>query len=167
MFGLFKIKPGSYVFIVKRDDISNFIILGRILSEDNKLYKIKGSFFRPIGLLEKIKNGRADTKLIDVVNNPDPNNCIFMLLDKIDYGYFDDFIDPRVEKITPINENRYFVLDSWLKENLSDLFSDFFNSSSSEQRSEARRVLLEKMNSLLSQELKEHVYAVVRSARIL
>lgn len=167
MFGLFKIKPGSYVFIVKRDNVSNVVILGRIVSEDKKLYKIKGSYFRPIGLLDKIKKGKADSKLIDVVNNPDPNNCIFMLLDRIEYGYFDEYIDPKADRITPINENRYFVLDAWLKENLSDLFSDYFNSSDPDQRGEARQVLLEKMNSLISQELKEHVYAVVRSARIL
>jgi hypothetical protein len=58
-------------------------------------------------------------------------------------------------------------LDGWLKESFSDIFSNFFNASSQEEKLEARNVIIKKMNSLISPELKEHVYAVARSARIL
>ena len=71
------------------------------------------------------------------------------------------------DKIFPINENRYFVLDGWIKEGFSDIFSNFFNSSSQDEKIEARDVIIKKMNSLISPELKEHVYAVARSSRIL
>ncbi len=167
MFGIGKIRPGSFVFVVKKDEISNFIVIGKITSEDNKLYSVKGTFFRPIGLIDRIKAGRAQGKPAEALNNPAPNNCVFLIIDKVDTGYYEGVIDPKIDKVIPINENRYFVLDGWLKESLPELFSNFFNSSSEGERLEARTILINKMNSLMSQELKEHLYAVVRSSGIL
>ena|SRR3712207_3661180 len=167
MFGISKVKPGSFVFISKKDNISNFIVIGRVLSENNKVYKIKGTFIRPIGLLERIQSGRVHGKPVEALNNPDPNNCIFLIIDKVDTGIYEDTVDSKYDKVTPINENRYFVLDGWIKESLSELFGNYFNSLSMDERAEARSILIGKMNSLLSQELKDHVYAVARSSKIL
>ena len=162
-----KLKAGSFVFVVKRDDTSNYIVIGRIVSDADKVYRIRGTFIRPIGLIERIKAGRAQGKPIDALNNPDPNNCIFFIIDRLDTGNFDEVVDPRVDKIIPINENRYFVLDGWIKESMPELFSNYFNSISEDEKAEARSILINRMNSLMSQELKEHVYAVARSSQIL
>ncbi len=109
--------PGAFVFVVKRDEISNFIIIGRIMSENNnKTYDVKGTFFRPIGLIERIRAGRAQGKPVEALNDPDPNNCVFLILDRVDTNAFNDLIDAKYDKIIPINENRYFVLDGWIKE---------------------------------------------------
>ncbi|WP_148686818.1 hypothetical protein [Candidatus Nitrosocosmicus hydrocola] len=167
MFGMSKLKAGSFVFVVKRDDTSNYIVIGRIVSEVDKVYRIRGTFIRPIGLIERIRAGRAQGKPIDALNNPDPNNCVFFIIDTLDTGNFDEEVDPRIDKITPINENRYFVLDGWIKESMPELFSNYFNSASADEKSEARSILINRMNSLMSQELKEHVYAVARSSQIL
>ncbi len=167
MFGISKVKPGSFVFVSKKDNISNFIVIGRVLSENNKVYKIKGTFIRPIGLLERVQSGRVHGKPVEALNNPDPNNCIFLIIDRVDTGIYEDNVDSKHEKVTPINENRYFVLDGWIKESFSELFGNYFNSSSMDERAEARSILIGKMNSLLSQELKDHVYAVARSSKIL
>lgn len=168
MFGISKIRAGSFVFVVKRDEISNFIIIGRIMSENNnKKYVVKGTFFRPIGLIERIRSGRAQGKPVEALNNPDPNNCVFLILDRVDTDAYNDLIDAKYDKIFPINENRYFVLDGWIKEGFSDIFSNFFNSTSQDEKIEARDIIIKKMNSLISPELKEHVYAVARSSRIL
>ncbi len=129
MFGSSKIRPGSFVFVVRQDEVSNFIIIGRIISENNKTYQVRGTFFRPVGLIERIRSGRAQGKPVEALNNPDPNNCIFLILDKVDTGIYDDVIDAKFDKLYPINENRFFVLDGWLKESFSDIFSNFFNSS--------------------------------------
>ena len=168
MFGLSKIRTGGFVFVVKRDEISNYIIIGRIMRENNdKTYSVKGTFFRPVGLIERIRLGKAQGKPAEALNNPDPNNCVFLIIDKVDTDVFNDMIDAKYDKIYPINENRFFVLDGWIKEGFSDIFSNFFNSSSQEEKIEARNIVIQKMNSLISPELKEHVYAVARSSRIL
>lgn len=167
MFGKSKLKPGNFVFVVRRDENSNYVIIGKIISEHDKVIRIKGTFLKPVGLLERIRSGRAQGKPIEAINNPEPNNCIFFIIDRLDTGDFEDIIDPKIDKVIPINENRYFVLDGWIKESLAELFSNYFSSASEEERSEARTMLIKKMNSLMSQELKEHVYAVARSSRIL
>ena len=167
MFGMSKLRPGNFVFVVRRDENSNYVIIGKIISDHDKVLRVKGTYLKPVGLLERIKSGRARGKPVEAINNPEPNNCIFFIIDRLDTGDFDDIIDPKMEKVIPINENRYFVLDGWIKESFSDLFGNYFSSSSEEERSEARTVLIKKMNSLMSQELKEHVYAVARSSRIL
>ena len=167
MFGMSKLRPGDFVFIVKRDENSNYIIIGRIISDNDKVLKVRGTFIKPIGLLERIRAGRAQGKPVEALNNPEPNNCIFLIIDKLDTGDFEDYIDPKIDKVIPINENRFFVLDGWVKESFSELFGNYFNSASDEEKAEARSVLIKKMNSLMSQELKEHVYAVARSSQIL
>jgi hypothetical protein len=167
MFGS-KIRTGGFIFAVRRDEISNLIIIGRVMAENSgKTYDVKGSFFRPIGLIERIKSGKAQGKPVEALDNPDPNNCIFLILDKVDTGIYNDRVDSKYDKLYPINENRYFVLDGWIKESFSDLFSSFFNSTTQEEKMEARGVIINKMNSLISPELKDHVYAVARSSRIL
>ncbi|HVH95736.1 MAG TPA: hypothetical protein VM682_02170 [Bacillus sp. (in: firmicutes)] len=168
MFGISKIRPGAFVFVVRHDEFSNYIVIGRIMSENkNKTYHVRGTSFRPIGLIERIRAGRAQGKPMEALNDPDPNNCIFLIIDRVEYETFNDLIDARYDKIIPINENRFFVLDGWLKENFSDLFANFFKSSSSEEKLEAREVIIRRMNSLISPELKDHVYAVARGSRIL
>jgi hypothetical protein len=168
MFGISKIRLGTFVFVVKHDEISNYIVIGRVMSENkNKSYLVKGTSFRPVGLIERLRTGRAHGKPMDALNNPDPNNCIFLIIDRVETSTFNDLIDSRYDKIIPINENRFFVLDGWLKESFSDLFANYFNASSQDERIDARNVIINRMNSLLSPELKEHVYAVARSSRIL
>ena len=167
MFGMSKLRPGNFVFVVRRDENSNYVIIGKIISDHDKVLRVRGTYLKPVGLLERIKSGRARGKPVEAINNPEPNNCIFFIIDRLDTGDFDDIIDPKIDKVIPINENRYFVLDGWIKESFSDLFGNYFSSSSEEEKSEARTVLIKKMNSLMSQELKEHVYAIARSSRIL
>ena len=70
-------------------------------------------------------------------------------------------------KIIWINERRYFVLDGWLKENLPDIFASSVLANSGDERLEARAMLLEKMNSIYEKDIKEHLYAVARSTRVL
>src|SRR6187200_3176314 len=167
MFGKSKLKPGNLVFVVRRDENSNYVIICKIISDHVKVIRIKGTFLKPVGQLERIRSGRPEGKPIEAIDNPEPNNCIFFIIDRLDTGDFEDVIDPKIDKVIPINENRYFVLDGWIKESFAELFSNYFSSASEEERSEARTMLIKKMNSLMSQELKEHVYAVARSSRIL
>ena len=66
-----------------------------------------------------------------------------------------------------INEERFHVLDGWIKENLPELFANVLRAASIEDRMQARSILLEKMNSLYERDLKDHMYAVARSTKIL
>jgi hypothetical protein len=50
--------------------------------------------------------------------------------------------------------------------NLPDIFASVL-SAAGDEKLEARAMLLEKMNSIYEKDLKEHLYAVARSTRVL
>jgi hypothetical protein len=166
MFGRGKIKPGNYVFVVQNDHEVNSIIIGKVQSVDGDRLKVNGTKIRPVGLLERVKAGRAIGRPKEVLENPDPNNCIFMLIDRVETQIFSDEVNQKLSKAIWINERRYYVLDGWIKENLPDIFASVL-SAAGDQKLEARAMLLEKMNSIYEKDLKEHLYAVARSTRVL
>lgn len=167
MFGKGKIKEGNYVFVVQNYERFTRLIIGQVYSIEGSRIHVRGSSIVPIGLIARVSSGRGEGRPKEVLLNPDPNNCIFMLIDNVEINNFDEEIDQKLCKVTWINENRYNVLDGWIKENLPDMFANFFKATTSEDRTHARSILLEKMNSIYERDLKDHVYAVVRSTKIL
>jgi hypothetical protein len=167
MFGRRGIKAGDYVFVVQNEGEFNRIVIGRVQSVSGTKLHLVGTYVRPQGLIQRVKAGRAGNRSKEVLNNPDPNNCIFMLIDRVEAGRFNGEIDQHTSRAIWINENRYLVLDGWIKDNFPDIFAAVLSAKSNEERAQARSLLLEKMNSVYERDLKEHVYAVARSTKIL
>jgi hypothetical protein len=167
MFSRGGIKPGEYVFAVQKDGDFSRIIIGRIQSLNGTRIHVIGTYVRPQGLIERIRAGRASGRPVEALKNPDPNNCIFMLIDRVETGRFNEEVDQATSRVIWINESRYLVLDGWIKENFPDIFAAALSAESAEARAQARQTLIEKMNSLYERDLKDHVYAVARSAKIL
>ena len=167
MFGRGKIKSGEYVFVSQKYDRFNRVIIGRINATNNPRIHVQGFYVIPTGLINKVMSGQGERRLKEVLSNPDPNNCIFMLIDTVETGTFNEEVDENTSKIAWINEERYHVLDGWVKENLPEMFANVLRARTQEDRAQARAILLEKMNSLYERDLKDHLYAVARSTRIL
>lgn len=167
MFNRGGIKPGEYVFVVQKDGNFSRIIIGRIQSVSGSKIHVVGTYVRPQGLIDRIQAGRASGRPIEALGNPDPNNCIFLLIDRVEAGRFNEEVDQATSRAIWINENRYLVLDGWLKENFPDIFAAALSAETQELRAQARQTLIEKMNSLYERDLKDHVYAVARSTKIL
>ncbi|MFB5598833.1 MAG: hypothetical protein ACE5SW_01210 [Nitrososphaeraceae archaeon] len=167
MFGIGKIKPGDYIFSVKKDNDNNMIIVGRVQSVHKNILNVIGFFVNPRGLIERKLKGIIGKRSTEVLQDPDPNNCIFILIDRIETGNFSGEINQEKDKVIWINEKRYFILDGWVRENLPDMVADVLYSTSEAERHHSRSLLMEKMNSLYDKDLKEHLYAVARSTKIL
>jgi hypothetical protein len=167
MFGKGRIRPGEYVFVVQKDRNYVRLIIGRIQNVNGSKIQINGFYIRPVGLIDRVESGYGRGRPSEVLNNPDPNNCIFMLIDRVETGMFNQEVDQGIDKTIWINEKRYFVLDGWIRENLPDMFADILRANSDDERVQARETLLEKMNSLYEKDLKDHLYAVARSTKIL
>ena len=167
LFGRNKIKDGDYVFVTQEYSEKIRLVIGRIISLTDSIARIRGSYVIPLGLIEKVSSGRGEGRPREVIQNPDPNNCILMLIDYVETGNFDEVIDMNSSKIKWINEERFHVLDGWIKENLPEIFGNVLRAKSNEDRMQARTILLEKMNSLYERDLKDHMYAVARSTKIL
>ena len=161
------IKPGEYIFVAQKEGEYNRIIIGRIQSVSGSKIQVVGTYIRPQGLIERVKAGRAGERSTQVLSNPDPNNCIFMLIDRIETGRFSEEVDQSASRAIWINQSRYLVLDGWIKENFPDIFANALAAKTEEERNQARQLLREKMNSLYERDLKDHVYAVARGAKLL
>lgn len=167
MFGKGGIKPGEFVFVVQKDGDYNNVIIGRIQAVDGSKLRVTGTQVKPSGLIQRVIVGSAGDRAKQVLSSPDPNNCIFMLIDRVETAPFAGEVDQAAERVIWINESRYLVLDGWLKENFPEIFAAALTSPGEEERQQARAVLREKMGSLYERDLKEHVYAVARSAKLL
>ncbi len=167
MFGKSGIKAGEFVFCAQKDGDYNRLIVGRVQAVNGSRIHVVGTYIRPAGLIERIKAGKAGERSKQVLANPDPNNCIFMLIERVETGTFNAEVDQSADRVIWINENRYLVLDGWIKENFPDIFAATLTAQTQEERMQARTTLLEKMNSLYERDLKDHVYAVARSTKIL
>ena len=162
-----KIKAGECVFVSQPYDKYTRLIIGRVTSTDGSRVGVEGFSIIPAGLIDKVRSGQGEGRPKEVLTSPDPNNCIFMLIDRVETGSFNGEIDENSSKVTWINEERYHVLDSWIKENLPEMFANVLRAHTQEDRAQARATLLEKMNSLYERDLKDHLYAVARSTKIL
>lgn len=169
LFKSTKIQAGSYVFTTLDDELTKhkMIVIGRVKMIDKNDLDIDGLYVRPMGLIKRKESGKLGDRSLEVLNDPTPDNCIFILIDTIEYGQFSEKIDISKNKPVPIHEHRYLILDAWIKENLPEMFANVFRSTSTEERMQARSFLLEKMNSLYDKDLKEHLYAILRSTKIL
>jgi hypothetical protein len=167
LFGRNKIKDGDYVFVTQEYSEKIRLVIGRIISLTGSVARIRGSYIIPLGLIEKVSSGRGEGRPREVLQDPDPDNCIFMLIDNVETGVADEEVDINSSRIKRINEERFHVLDGWIKENLPELFANVLRARSAEDRTQARTILLEKMNSLYERDLKDHMYAVARSTKIL
>jgi hypothetical protein len=167
MFGRGRRKPGEYVFVVHKDQNYNKLVIGRIQSVNGNRIQVRGFYIRPTGLIKRVESGYGMGRPREVLENPDPNNCIFMLIDRVETGDFNEEIDQGINKTIWINEKRFFVLDGWIRENLPDMLADALGAKTEEERMHARGLLLEKMNSLYDKELKDHLYSILRASKIL
>lgn len=160
-------KVGDYVFVSQKYSEKIRVVIGRIIGLTDLVARISGSYIIPIGLMEKVSSGRGEGRPKEVLESPDPDNCIFMLIDNVETGNFDEEINRNSSKIKWINEERFHILDGWIKENLPEIFANVLRATSQEDRMQARAILLEKMNSIYERDLKDHMYAVARSTKVL
>lgn len=171
MFGLGRkgIKAGEYVFVFQKEGADDYgkIIIGRVQSSQSGNIHVVGTYVYPRGVVERVKAGRAGSHSAEVLANPDPNNCIFLLIDHVETGRFNDSVSESKSRVVWINQNRYLVLDGWIKENMPEIFAAALSATSDEERKHNRQILIDKMDSLYERDLKDHVYTVARVTKIL
>ena len=169
MFGLFgggAVKQGDYVFATIDEGEYCSIIIGYVEFRHENRVKIKGTFIKPIGLLEKVRSGKGHPRFREVLRDPTPENMIHILLNKVDSEEFEDYFDmERFAKIIKIPMRRFTEIDYWVKEGFPELFAVML--SQDPRREEARQLFLSKLNSIYDQEIKKTVYAVARQLKII
>ena len=158
---------GTNVFATKKNGDYNDFIFGVITGIDGKKVGINGVIVNPVGLKNKIEQGKAGTRSQEILQFPTPDNVVLALVYRVEYENFADIINLDEDKCDLIPPQVYEMLDSWIRESLSEFLNNVLSLPMNSDRDEAKRILKTKMESLVDKNLKRTLYSVCRSLKIL
>ena len=169
MFGSKKgtLKEGNFVFTAKpADEYCNFVI-GIVTCVDGNRVGVNGFIVNPIGLKNKVLQGKAGTRSKEMLKEPTSENCIFALIYRIEHENFTDVLDLEKDKVEILSKKQYTILDGWIRESLSELINNVLSLPDGSDQDHAKRILKQKMENLYDKNLKQNLYSVCRSLKIL
>ena len=169
MFGSKKrtLKEGTFVFTAKTaDEYCNFVI-GTVTGVDRNRVGVNGFIVNPVGLKNKVLQGKAGTRSKEMLKEPTSENCIFALIYRTEYENFTDVLDLEKEKVEILSKKQYTILDGWIRESLSELINNVLSLPDGSDQDHAKRILKQKMENLYDKNLKQNLYSVCRSLKIL
>ena len=172
MFGLGKKriklpKEGDFIFARRPDGEYNKIIFGAVTGVDGKKIGVNGIIINPVGLKNKVEQGKAGSRAIEILKNPNPDNCIQMLIYRIEHDNFNEIIDLDKQQVLEIPNRVYATLNEWITESLSELINNVLSLPPGSERDEAKRILKQRRDTLFDKSLKSTLYSVCRSLKIL
>jgi len=169
MFGLRKkgLKEGDFIFARQPDGEYNKIIFGAVTGVQGKKIGVNGIIINPVGLRNKIEQGKAGSRSIEILKNPNPDNCIHLLIYRIEHENFNDIVDLDKEQVLELPNRVYATLEGWIRESISELTNAVLSLPPGSERDEAKRILKQRRDTLFDKPLKRTLYAVCRSLNIL
>jgi len=161
------LKEGDHVFSSKPDgDYRNFIF-GTVTGINESQIGVNGLLVNPVGLKNKVVQGKAGPRSLEILQNPTPENCIFSLIYRIEHENFTDVLDLNSDRLEQIPPKVYSVLDGWVRESLPELLNNVLSLPAGDEKEQAKRVLRHRMDTLYDKNLKRNLYSVCRSLKIL
>ena len=166
-FGKKGLKEGDFIFARQPDGDYNKIIFGAVTGIQGTKIGVNGIIINPVGLKNKIEQGKAGTRSVEILKNPNPDNCIQILIYRIEHDNFNEIIDLNEHQVLELPNRVYATLEGWIRESLSELINNVLSLPPGSERDEAKRILKQRMDTLFDKSLKRTLYAVCRSLKIL
>ena len=161
------LKEGTHVFSTKKNGDFYDFIFGTITGIDGRQVGINGIIVNPVGLKNKVEQGKTGERSREILEHPTPDNVVLALVYRVEYDKFAEVIDLDKDKCDLIPPQVYAMLDGWIQETLPEFFNKVLSLPLGAERDEAKRVLKTRMESLMDKNLKRTVYSVCRSLKIL
>jgi len=161
------LKEGTHVFSIKKNGDFYDFIFGVITGIDGKKVGVNGVIVNPVGLKNKIEQGKTGERSREILEYPTPDNVVLALVYRVEYENFAEVLDLDKDKCDVIPPQVYQMLDGWIRESLPEFFNNVLSLPHGSERDEAKRVLKYKMESLVDKNLKRTLYSVCRSLQIL
>jgi len=161
------LKEGDHVFSAKPDGEYKKFVFGTVTGVDDKKIGINGVIVDPVGLKNKVKQGKAGTRSQEILENPTPENCIFALIYRIEHENFTDVLDLDQDRVVQIPPKAYSVLDGWVRESLPEMLNNVLSLPAGSEKEHAKQILRQRMDTLYDKNLKRNLYSICRSLKIL
>lgn len=168
MFGKkLTLKEGAYVFATKKNGDFFDFIFGVVTGVDDRKVGVNGVIVNPVGLKNKIEQGKTGERSREILEHPTPDNVVLALVYRIEYENFADIVNLDEDKCDIIPPQVYEMLDGWIRESLSEFLNNVLSLPPGSEKDEAKRVLKSRMDSLVNKNLRRTLYSVCRSLHIL
>ncbi len=168
MFGKkLTLKEGAHVFATKKNGDYFDFIFGVVTGVDDRKVGVNGVIVNPVGLKNKIEQGKTGERSREILEHPTPDNVVLALVYRIEYENYADVIDLDEDKCDIIPPQVYEMLDGWIRESLSEFLNNVLSLPPGSEKDEAKRVLKSRMDSLVDKNLRRTLYSVCRSLHIL
>jgi len=161
------LKEGTYVFSVKKNGDFNDFIFAVVSGVDGRKVGVNGVIVNPIGLKNKISQGKTGERSEEILNHPTPDNVVLALVYRVESENYADVLDLDVDKCDILPPKVYAVLDGWIRESIPEFVNTVLSLAPGTERDEAKRILRNRMDTLTDPNLKRTLYAVCRSLKIL
>ena len=162
-----KLKEGTPVFSIKKNGESNDFIFGIVTGVDGRKVGVNGVIVNPVGLKNKIAQGKTGDRSQEILDHPTPDNVVLALVYRVEHENFAEILDLDVDKCDILPPKIYAMLDGWIRESLPEFINTVLSLPPGSERDEAKRVLKNRMDTLTDPTLKRTLYAVCRSLKIL
>lgn len=167
MFGKNKWKEGDYVFSSKSDGEYKNVIVGVVTGVEDSKIGVNGIIINAVGLKNKISQGKAGSRSVEILKNPNPTNCILALIYRVEHENFTGVLDVNSDPVIKIDKKAYAVIDGWVRESLPEMINNVLSLPAGSEKDQAKRILKQRMDTLYDKELRKHLYSICRSLKIL
>jgi len=162
-----ELKEGLHVFSVKKNGEYYDFIFGVVTGIQGRRVGVNGVIVNPVGLKNKISQGKAGKRSEEILKNPTPDNVILAMVYRVEHENFAEVLNLDEDKCDLIPPKVYAMIDGWIRESLPELINNVLSLSDGPERDRAKRVLRQKMDSLVDKKLKGTLYSICRSLKIL
>ncbi|PIN97556.1 MAG: hypothetical protein COU45_02160 [Nitrosopumilus sp. CG10_big_fil_rev_8_21_14_0_10_33_7] len=168
---MFKRKPalreGVHVFSTKKNGDYYDFIFGVVTGVDGRKVGVNGVIVNPVGLKNKIAQGKTGERSSEILEHPTPDNVVLALVYRVEHENYAEILDLDKDKCDLIPPKVYAILDGWIRESLPEFINNVLSLAPGPERDEAKRVLRHRMDTLVDKNLKRTLYSVCRSLKIL
>ena len=161
------LEEGAHVFSTKQNGDYNDFIIGVVSGIDGRKVGINGIIVNPVGLKNKIEQGKTGERSQEILLYPTPDNVVLALVYRIEYENYAEVIDLDEDKCDLIPPQVFAMLDGWIRESLSEFLNNVLSLPQGSEQDEAKRILKNRMDSLIDKNLKRTLYSVCRSLKVL
>lgn len=161
------LREGVNVFSTKKNGEFYDFIFGIVTGVEGRKVGINGVIVNPVGLKNKISQGKTGVRSSEILEHPTPDNVVLALVYRVEHENFAEVIDLDNDKCDIIPPKVYAMLDGWIRESLPELINNVLSLAPGDERDEAKRVLKHRMETLSDKNLKRTLYSVCRSLKIL
>ena len=162
-----ELKEGSYVFSVKQNGDFNDFIFAAVTGIDGKKVGITGVIVNPVGLKNKLEQGKTGERSREILENPTPDNVVLALVYRVEHENYSGILDLDSDKCDLLPPKVFGMLDGWIRESLPEFINNVLSLPVGADRDEAKHILKNRMETLTDPHLKRTLYSICRSLKIL